>query len=497
MRGATFWYWTFVVITTTLVTLLVIAFPQWTLITLAAVLVLVVFGLIGDWWRRVYVLALILLVAGSSHIESLATLGGYGKFAGVGLLVLATIFTGKSQKPQGGPLAPPRHQAQKFMLGVLWLTAALAAASVIWSAYRIEAALSAASFAALVFVLHKVSNTRWQGRSKMRGDLLAAYVVMLTAIAVGTVMGAASMGDSVLLNGRHQGLFNNPNQLGMMAVLTFCLGLSIAGDSTRKPLPSLLGYAALVIPAVAVVQSGSRTAILALAAAVAWVFIRRGVISTIVTVTVGIIAVLVLELMNLNPLGSAADRFTAMEGGDVLNQRGGVWNDVLSSLQVNPLGVGWGTTQVALENAYASGLARSGLNSVHNSYVQIVYELGWIALPLAILLIVGLVWVVFAANVRGMGGGLVAVAVAGSLIHWTESAVFGVGQPYPYLFWFAVFAALVNTDPKPAKERKQRRLGKFYTIEPGSGKVRAGARGTWKPAKFYTLKSGSIQGVRK
>lgn len=81
---------------------------------------------------------------------------------------------------------------------------------------------------------------------------------------------------------------------------------------------------------------------------------------------------------------------------------------------------------------------------MHNSWFQILNELGWPGLIPMGLLIVSTLSVVFYANANGIGFGLVATVVAGSMIHLTESVMLGIGQPYPYIFWAAVLAAVVN-----------------------------------------------------
>ncbi|MEU1399475.1 hypothetical protein ABZ403_25855, partial [Micromonospora zamorensis] len=76
---------------------------------------------------------------------------------------------------------------------------------------------------------------------------------------------------------------------------------------------------------------------------------------------------------------------------------------------------------------------------------------------------------------RGADAGLVWLVVTGLLIQVTESAMFGTGQTYPYVFWTVVAAALLHLPKKrgpadrdaaaraglPHAEARQQRAGVF------------------------------------
>ena len=56
----------------------------------------------------------------------------------------------------------------------------------------------------------------------------------------------------------------------------------------------------------------------------------------------------------------------------------------------------------------------------------------------------------------GLATGLVPAVVAGLLIQMTESAMFGTGQAYPFIFWPAVAAALVLGSAAPIDTKQTR-----------------------------------------
>lgn len=440
-------------------TLAAIASPLLAVGGFAAVAALLVLAKVSGWWRRAYVVTILAMFAGASHMESLALVGSLGKVAALALLAMVTFATTSKGEY--------RNRVHKFTLRALWATVALAAVSVIWSVARLETAMQVFMFAAFVFILHRISTSRWVDRDIIRGDMSTGYWASVLALTVGAAMAAAGVTGAVSsFDGRHLGILNNPNLLGMVAAITLVVGVGVA-MSRRNPLV----WASLSIPLSQVFLSQSRTALVAVAVGLLWAVLRGGIVRTVVVAGAALIATLVASAYRFNPFGDMLSRFGEREGGDLLNQRTVAWADVFQYVGHNPLGAGWGATPNALEQLGAAGIG-SGLSSIHNSYLQIIFELGWIGLLPSMLSIAILVTVAVWANADKVGTGLVATVVTGTVIQITESAIFGIGQPYPYLFWFAVLAAIANTEPRAKRERGPTR-GKFFTLEPGTGKVRA------------------------
>lgn len=93
--------------------------------------------------------------------------------------------------------------------------------------------------------------------------------------------------------------------------------------------------------------------------------------------------------------------------------------------------------------SYRTAGIGAGLSSVHNSYLQVIYELGWLGVIPVALVAMSLIRVSFMRSDSGIAAGLIAMVLSGTVIQFTESAIFGVGQPYPYVFWFAVLACIL------------------------------------------------------
>lgn len=391
--------------------------------------------LVKGWWRRAYVGTLLAMAIGASHIDALSRLGDLAKAGAVGLLVLATFLTTRDQE------ASWQNLSHRVTLWMLWTVASLAGISLLWSEARATSVTQTAIFIAFVYVLHRVSTTRWQNTSVLAKDIGTAYWTSTSLLAVGGLLAAGGFPGAISeFSGRYQGIFTNPNLLGLIAAITLVLGI---GWALHKRSPMI--WVSLIIPASQVILSESRTSMIAAAVAIIWVTISGSVVRTIVAVFTALTVTVFIQAFRIDLWGESLDRFTAMEGGDLFNARTTGWEYVFTYVGENPLGVGWAATTDALAAFNAAGIG-PGLSSIHNSYLQLIYELGWLGLVPALFVLALFIHVAFARNTLGIQTGLIATAIAGAIIHFAESTMFGVGQPYPYLFWFAIVAAIVSFD---------------------------------------------------
>lgn len=428
------WPYAVAIAATLALTFLVLERPVLASAAVAAVAVTIVAVRTRDWWRRTYLVTILAMFAGASHFETVAAIGNTAKIAALGLLVAVTFFS-TFRRPQ-----QYNNGIHKAAIRILWFTVLLGVASIVWTDLRATTALGVATFAALVFVLSRTSTVRWQDTRLMLGDIGAMYWTSTAVLAAGAALAFAGVGESVsTFSGRTQGLLNNPNLLGMLAAITLAVGIGWASHK-RSPLV----WASLFIPASQVILSDSRTAMVAVAVGIAFALARRRVARIIALGVLLVIGLLAARVFNVSLFGDGVNRFTAMEGGDLLNTRTLAWSDVITRAQTDPLGVGWSSTTEALEQLNAAGTT-AGLSSIHNAYLQLVFELGWAGILSALLALILFAVVAFKADTSGLGIGLVAVVVTGALIHLGESAMFGTGQPYPYLFWFAALAAAMGT----------------------------------------------------
>lgn len=402
-----------------------------------------VFKIIDGLWRRTFVLTILAMTAGASHIAALAQIGSLAKILALAALIVVTAATTKSSSQVWA------SRLHRRTIGTLWLLVVLAGISIVWSESRFESLTQVATFAGFVYLLQRVSGTRWTNRAVMLGDLGLTYWTLVSVLSAGIALALVGFPEAISsFSGRWQGLFNNPNLLGMMAALTTSLGV---GWALHKR--SWIVWMSVIVPISQVMLSESRTAMIATATSLLWVFIRGKAKYVVVAAYSAVLVIVGARAFGVELNSESFNRFTAMEGGDLLNSRTSGWADAINYVSGHPLGIGWAATTDVLASYRTAGIG-AGLSSVHNSYLQVIYELGWLGvIPVALVAVI-LIRVSFMRSDSGIAAGLIAMVLSGTIIQFTESAIFGVGQPYPYVFWFAVLACILlksseNEDATP------------------------------------------------
>ncbi|MDQ0689864.1 O-antigen ligase [Arthrobacter sp. W4I7] len=444
---------------------------------LIAALVICAAGLLAvlartDWWQRAYGLTLVLMMGATSTIAPLVTVAEYGRYAAAAALLAVTWLTTRGIAPV---ISGKLHQRA---LGALWLTVALAAASVLWSVDRIRSGLQVVALVMLVSLIHVLSTRRWTDRDRMLKDLKVGFYVLtgaFIACIAAPFLGipeTRAFGGSEDTVGRFQGLFNNPNMLALLSAITIPLGW---GHFRERP--TVFRFVSVLPAVVTTFMAESRTAIIAAAAAMLWVVLRSGA-KTIARAlyVLGLTAGIAL-VSNLNPLGTALDRFGKIEGGDILNTRGTAWEAAIRLVIEQPIGYGWQAGRSLFESLQGASDFEFSRTSVHNSYLQSLLELGFISLlPLAYLTFT-MVVLAFRGSSRGMGAGLAGVIAAGLIVQVTESAMFGTGQAYPYIVWFAVAGGLASYKPRPGKHQHLSALAVNHGEPPRAPRLEGPANG--------------------
>lgn len=416
----------------------------------------VIFGIIGavaviwwmakhDWWQRAFALTLVLTIGATSTIAPLEAVAEYGRFAAVLLLLLTTWAGTQGAEPKQYSTLPRR------LVGILTVILVLAVASITWSRVPFESLWHAGALGALILIVRSLVRHRWADRATMVNDFRTGYGIVVGSFVACLAAAVAGYGEAYNITGgeRLQGIYANPNTVGQLAAITIPLGWGLAREKKSVAL------ALSIVPAVMVLlMSGSRTAIVGVGIAVAWMAIRSPLKTKLTVAYVGALAVLAAVATGWNPLGSSLERFGTTAGGDQFSGRLGIWNATVDLIEAHPLGYGWQSAQAVLAQMYESGVLIDDFTSVHNSYLQFVFDLGFLGLvPLMVL--VGYLTVIAARGTTGgIGVGLVGVITAGLVVQLGESSIFGTGQAYPYVFWFAVAGALTIYEPKEPRARK-------------------------------------------
>jgi exopolysaccharide production protein ExoQ len=398
-----------------------------------------------DWWQRFYALTLTLMVGATSTIAPLVTLSEYGRYTAAGGLFLVTWLSTRAVAPDCSSIIKRR------VLGALWFTVILAGASTIWSESRSLTALQTVALVFLVGVVHLLATRRWTDREVLVADLTAGTTVLTAAFlaSLGTLMIGYPASHSVIGH-RFQGIFNNPNLLGMLAAVTIPVLWGLFQER-RNPVRFIM-----IAPAVAVLLlSESRTAIGAVAVSILYLVLSASTSARITAVGAALLGSVIVIYASMNPFGPILDRFGSVEGGGRFNGRVLAWKETVDLLIQQPIGYGWQAGRHLFESLQGAAGFSFTRTSVHNSYLQFLLELGLIALIPLITIVAALVLVAVRASTRKLSAGLVGTIIVGCLVQVTESAMFGTGQPYPYVFWFTIAGALAIYEPKQRAQKAE------------------------------------------
>lgn len=379
---------------------------------------------------------ILLLAVATFDSPAIASMTYILRYVAAGLLLISTWSQGQ------GAASRLRHCPRPARALILssWGLSLLAAISVAWSVDPIETLLQAAVYALLVGNMHVHVTHRWLRPQTVIRDVRTIFWTLAITVVVSLASGA-SVGT------RLGGIYANPNMLGIICAFTIALGTGLLASRVTTP---VLITSALAV--VALIASESRTALISIAAGLIWIVIRRRpnawfVASMCLCGAIGVFCSLVSVRI---PLPAVAGRFAAH--GDLFNSRTQAWWYALELWERQPLtGYGFRVGEVIFAQfRYETTFLSDG---AHNSYLQLLLELGILGMAPFAVILVTLVVVLARYRPIGVGMGLGALVIAGLATGYTESAMFGVGQPVSWVFWLLAAAlASVSQDTPQSHE---------------------------------------------
>lgn len=374
-------------------------------------------------YRAVLVLLMILLLGSVSTIPIWVQISSIGR--PVALLLLAVVVYHNTRNIE--PVYSTTGRIVFFLLHCIILSAIF---SLVWSIDPVETVVTVAGVAALLFIVQRSSTRRWRDRSVLTGDLKTMVWTISVVLLIGVIahsLGFASESESE----RFQGVLNNPNVAAQGAALTLAIGWGIYREQR-----GWLNLVALLPSALTLVLTETRTTLLAVGIAVAFLLLRSGVRGILIGIGVGLPMAFIAGRFGIGPLEGLLERFGQESDGDAVSGRTVIWSSGIDLIKTMPQGTGWGTNMAVVEEL-------GGFENYHNSFIHTGVEGGIIATLLIIAIYVILVLLLLRLPVTGLGAGISAAILAGIVIQFAESGVFGIGQPFPYLFWIPVGVALL------------------------------------------------------
>ncbi|HEY8774920.1 MAG TPA: O-antigen ligase family protein [Gaiellaceae bacterium] len=348
-------------------------------------------------------------------------------------------------------------------------------ASLIWASDRsltLHSVSRLVQLVALIFVTYSAVRRPKDLLILVWAFLLGAAVTSVYALANGTLRG-----------GRLTGGIFNPNTLAAEIVVAIVMATFLL-IATRRGFLRLLLLAFVSVFAVAFVQTQSRSGILALAAAFAFALVVGGPLRGRLTATVLIAASIGLAYYVYAAPLQLRERVTSIvtETSQASPLREDTWHIALQMTRAHPVhGVGLGNFP-ALESQYFTsnlnivqvGSLRRFQLVVHNTYLEILAELGIVGLTLfaaVLAMTIGRVVAMLAQPAREGGTPLLARAIAAATVGVMMSQVFNSGE-YSKQLWvllgMAVAAVALSSKPRledaPARGRGTTRFAHVPAI---------------------------------
>lgn len=402
--------------------------------TMAAVVGLLLVAKLGS-WRGLWLVTLALITLATVPPINETPWVELGRFIAVAVLAVVTWWWNRPNRLTLSALVWPA----RWIVRGLWGVTVVAFASTLWSVEPVTTLQQSVALLLLVLLLHMLATRRWTDTTLIAGDL-AVMLVVLTVVCVASLLGSelGLIADSRSYTERLQGVTANPNTLAAFAVFGALLAWGLARHYRRHwiLLTALPCLAALLM-------TESRTSVVALVVAFVVVSLRdatRGITRfAYIAVMAGLIVFVAAPILGWQPpaaLQQTSDRFTEGTDAASLNDRTLAWASALRYWGEQPLsGVGYQAGEDLFTSEYESGSLAFQRAPAHNSYLQLLLELGLLGAIPALLALIAVVMAWLRSSTRGLGAGTMAVVLAGLIIQISESSMLGTGQLYPYVFW--------------------------------------------------------------
>lgn len=396
--------------------------------------------MVGSPLRSAMLAGLALALTASSFDNVAVSSSAYlARYVFAGLLLVLTGIQGREHNVPLRDLPGPC----RLLIRSAWLLATLAAISTAWSIAPRETGLQAAAFVLLVANMHVHVVRRWHDQDALVADMRTIFWVLSASVTASFFVGA-------LVGSRLAGLYDNPNHLGIIAMFTAAIGAGLYLENRR---PILVASSAVAV--LAVLATGSRTALIGtVLAALPLAARRRWSPILVLAACFGGSALILLYLLSGRlPLPSTAERFHAQGSESIFDDRQRVWRFAFRIWELQPItGHGFRTGEISFSQwrYMADG---SPIGATHNSYLQVLVELGYLGMiPLAGL-ILAMGWALLRHRFVGIRAGLASLVIAGLISGLTESALFGLGSAISWTFWLGA-AALTVTATSPSRRTR-------------------------------------------
>jgi hypothetical protein len=398
-------------------------------------------------WRFFPVLYVLPFIGASLWYEPVQVVGDIARWGVMGLGLFLGFFVGKPKKKQG-------YFWTGIYGGSLLLFLLVCLASYAWSINPGYTLMRAASMALLFGCSFSVF---WRWADEFGEKKLVTQIVdLLGVLFFLNLVFATGLGEDAQIAGRFRGLFENPNNIGLIVSLSLPLSMGRAfGDKRWLSWTLFLGFL------VSALMCGSRTAVAAAGLSCAILLSLQAMRRGGNTLVVGAVASLVFAFGTQTEFFQ--ERILRSETLDTLSNRSMFWDLAKETyIPESPYyGFGFGTDGdiaehfgINLSDLYLRGYG------VMSSYYGLAVQLG---VPAAIFFFTLLGWLPVAGLIKRWRdlrlGTYCAAVIAGMMVCVTESAIYSAGNCFAWLLWIVVMLLMRRIlKINRVLERKARRV---------------------------------------
>lgn len=274
-----------------------------------------------------------------------------------------------------------------------------------------------------IFALEEVNSRRlvhlviWSLLVLVIASGRVSYMSMISGLTLGLLLGSVSgmlkVGSHGGYDGRLTGLFGDPNVAGLVLVVYGLVALSFVRSRWH--------LSVIIVSAVALILTLSRTSLLALAIGVAWFVVATRIQWFL---SLGFFAILIPIIFNMAEQLKNWGPFAEREGSDLLRER--IVDSEMTIIAQEPIiGNGAGTAKVIVDGMQFF---------FHNSYLSMQAEFGIIAVTIYIVIAFGVFMMIvrlprhqrnFPLEMALIGLGVCALNLGEVLLHLPAAVVLG------------------------------------------------------------------------
>lgn len=368
------------------------------------------------------------------------------------IIAIAYLAAGSSENMETRRLSPSsRSYVYSLCMFIAW-----GAFSIVWTVDLVDTLVKVVNFLLISSCFYLCLTKRWGKCKKTAFDDLRTIIETAALVMVlSLVMTLPDVVQAVQGAERYQGIFHNPNTVAALVAALFFPSLLVYNYFKEKTLILIPTLFLLVLT-----LSGSRSSTIAIIISGLLVLCLKGIRnfrfwSKIAPKFIGVMylmVILVLSLVATNKIDSdtKADSFVPRQlnlevSATAFNGREELWSIAWRLFKEHPvLGYGFNGARTALEHYRENGFYDGQATQLHNSYLEIVVDLGAVGAVLFTIIFFNILKAVW--RQLDTAPLLCSSVVSPLVLAASESALFGLSSLVAIVFWMVVMILFSQTE---------------------------------------------------